>query len=143
MGLLCIFMGTQMFQTGHQHFGPNCHAYRKMLFPQLPNKVTADLTFDDISKIVIQAHGVLFALAGVAIMLGNRFLGPLIVIYQMQFLIVMQDNPYLVDYIKPAPKSKAYKWADLTRHISVIGAAVLMMSAEVQVADEKEEKKKK
>ena len=61
----------------------------------------------------------------------------------MQFLIVMQDNPYLVDYIKPAPKSKAYKWADLTRHLSVIGAAVLMMSADVQVAEEKEDKKKK
>ncbi len=114
-----------------------------MLFPKLPNKLIADLTFDDISKIVIQAHGVLFALAGIAIMLGNRYLGPLIVIYQMQFLMIMQDNPYLVDYIKPAPKSKAYKWADLTRHISVIGAAVLMMSAEVQVADEKEDKKKK
>lgn len=68
-------------------------------------------------------------LAGLLVMFGNRFIGPLIIIYQMFFLILLQNNPYLTDYIKPAPKNKAYKWGDLTRHISVIGAALLIMSA--------------
>lgn len=51
----------------------------------------------------------------------------------------MQNNPYLIDYIKPAPKNKAYKWGDLARHISVIGAALLIMSAPKQKEREDEE----
>lgn len=58
--------------------------------------------------------------------------------------MLLQDNPMLVDHIKPAPKSKAYKWGDLTRHLSVIGVAVLIMaapavkdSAEVDAEDKK------
>lgn len=69
------------------------------------------------------------AIAGLLIAIGNRFIGPFIIIYQMLFLILMQNNPYLVDFIKPAPKNRAFKWGDLARHISVIGAALLIMAA--------------
>lgn len=87
------------------------------------------LTFDDLAMYVVQAHGVLMCLAGVLIAMGNQTMGPLLMIYQMAFLMLLQDNPLLVDYIKPAPKSKAYKWGDLTRHLSVMGVAVLMLAA--------------
>lgn len=83
MGLLCVFMGTQMVQTGHEHFGPSFHAYRKWLAPQIPNKLAEGITFDDLAKMIVQLHGALMCLAGVLIMFGNRFVGPLIMIYQM------------------------------------------------------------
>jgi len=60
---------------------------------------------------------------------GNRGIAPLMVIWQMVFLMILQDNPLLIEHIKPSPKSKAYKWGDLTRHLSVIGASVLIMAA--------------
>ena len=87
------------------------------------------MTFDDLAQMITQAHGVLLMLAGLGIMMGEKLMAPLLLAYTMVFLMVLQDNPLLVDYIKPAPKSKAYKWGDLTRHLSVIGASVLLMAA--------------
>lgn len=139
MGLLCVFMGTQMIQTGHQHFGPLVHAYRQMVYPQMKNKISESLTFDEVAKYVIQAHGVLMCLAGVLIIIGNKTYGPLLLIYQMSFVMLLQDNPYLISYIKPAPKSKNYKFGDLARHLSVIGVAVLLLAAPEVKNDEDEE----
>lgn len=63
----------------------------------------------------------------------------------MQLLMILQDNPLLVNYIRPAPKSKSYKWGDLTRHLSVIGVAILIMAAPGEKKEdvEREEKKQK
>ena len=84
--------------------------------------------------------------AGVLIALGNRLLGPILLIFEMELLIVLQDNPFIIDHIKPAPKNKNYKWADLTRHLSVIGVAILMMAAspvkDQEEGEEKDHKKK-
>lgn len=148
MGVLCIFMGTQIIQGGHSLHGPSFHAYRKWLAPQIPNKLTDTLTFDDLAQIVLQVHGGMMVAAGLGIMFGNRVVAPLVLMYVMGFLMVLQDNPLLVDYIKPAPKSKNYKWGDLTRHLSVIGAAVLIIAAspskkeELNVEELKEKKAK-
>jgi hypothetical protein len=44
------------------------------------------------------------------------------------------------------PKNKNYKWGDLTRHLSVIGVAILLMAAnpvkDAEDAEEKENGKK-
>jgi len=50
IGLLCIFMGTQLFQTGHALHGPSVHAYRKWLYPTLPNKLSIGITFDELAQ---------------------------------------------------------------------------------------------
>lgn len=127
-----------MIQTGHEHFGPYFHAYRKWVMPELKNRITPTITFDDLAKFAVMAHGVIMVLAGLLIAMGNRILGPILLIFEMEFLIILQDNPLLIDYIKPAPKNKNYKWADLTRHLSVIGVAILLMAAS-QVKDTNEE----
>jgi hypothetical protein len=118
-----------MVQSGHEHFGPYFHAYRKWIYPELKNRLTPSLTFDDVAKYVVIAHGVIMCLAGVLIALGNRVLGPILLIFEMELLIVLQDNPFIIDHLKPVPKNKNYKWADLTRHLSVIGVAILLMAA--------------
>ena len=43
-------------------------------------------------------------LAGALMIMGYRKLGAFLLMYTMVFLMILQDNPYLVDYIKPAPK---------------------------------------
>lgn len=144
MGLVCIFTGVQMIQTGHEHFGPYFHAYRKWIYPELKNRITPSWTFDDLAKLVVIVHGCIMCAAGVLIALGNRVLGPILLIFEMEFLIVLQDNPLLINYIKPAPKNKNYKWADLTRHLSVIGVAILLMAASpVKDSNTEEEENKK
>ena len=97
--------------------------------PDLKNRLTPSWTFDDVAKLVVIVHGVIMCLAGVLIALGNRLLGPILLIFEMELLIILQDNPFIIDHIKPVPKNKNYKWADLTRHLSVIGVAILMMAA--------------
>ena len=109
--------------------------------PDLKNRLTPSWTFDDLAKLVIVVHGVIMCVAGVLIALGNRLLGPILLIFEMELLIVLQDNPFIIDHIKPAPKNKNYRWADLTRHLSVIGVAILMMAASpVKDQEEGEEK---
>ena len=78
---------------------------------------------------MIIVHGILMCLAGVLIAIGNRVLGPILLIFEMEFLIILQDNPFIIDHIRPAPKNKNYRWGDLARHLSVIGVAILMMAA--------------
>ena len=135
-----------MIQTGHEHFGPYFHAYRKWIYPELKNRLTPSWTFDDVCKLVVICHGVLMCLAGVLIAWGNRLVGPIILIFEMEFLMVLQDNPLIIDHLKPVPKNKNYKWGDLTRHLSVIGVAILLMAANPvkdQDSDEAEKEKKK
>lgn len=85
-------------------------------------------------------------LAGVLIAWGNRLVGPIILIFEMEFIMVLQDNPFIIDHIKPVPKNKNYKLGDLTRHLSVIGVAILLMAAnpvkDAEDAEEKENGKK-
>jgi uncharacterized membrane protein YphA (DoxX/SURF4 family) len=82
-------------------------------------------------------------LSGALMIIGFRKLGAFLLMYTMVFLMILQDNPYLVDYIKPAPKSKSYKWADLTRHLSVMGAGLLVLVARPEEKKDLELKKKK
>jgi len=85
---VCIY-GRLNDLTGHDHFGPYFHAYRKWIMPDLKNRITPSLTFDDLAKIVVIIHGVLMCLAGVLIALGNRVLGPILLIFEMELLIVL------------------------------------------------------
>ncbi len=76
--------------------------------------------------------------SGILIMTGNRVLGPVLLIFEMEFLIVLQDNPFIVEYLKPKRKMNVFslanvvrniRWTDLGSHLSVIGIAVLMLAS--------------
>jgi len=57
-------------------------------------------------------------------------------------MLATQDNPLLLDYIKPKPKMMKIRYDDLARHISIIGALIYMMVCEPvsDIDHEKEEK---
>ncbi len=76
--------------------------------------------------------------SGILIISGNRVLGPVLLIFEMEFLIVIQDNPFIVEYLKPKRKMNAFslgnvvnniRWTDIASHFSVIGIAVLMLAS--------------
>jgi hypothetical protein len=142
LGLCCLYMGSQMLQTGHEFYGPYFHAWRRLLLPSLKNRLTPSWTFDDLAKMVCMIHGVLMCLSGLLIMWGNKNLGPVLLILEMEFMIILVDNPLLTEHLKPQPKSTKYKWDQLTRHISVIGVAVLMMCSPLAKSDDDEEPEK-
>ena len=54
-------------------------------------------------------------------------MGGLILILAMAFLFATQDNPILVEYLKPKPKSGTIRYDDLARHISILGAILFFM----------------
>lgn len=57
--------------------------------PELKNRITPTITFDDLAKFAVMAHGVIMVLAGLLIAMGNRILGPILLIFEMEFLIIL------------------------------------------------------
>ena len=78
---------------------------------------------------MINVHGIIMCITGLLIMTGSKVVGPALLIFEMELMMVLQDNPFLTEYIKPAPKSTKFRWEMLFRHISVVGVAVLLMAA--------------
>lgn len=68
-------------------------------------------------------------ICGILIMNGSKVYGPCLLIFEMELLLVLQDNPFIIEHVKPAPKTKNYRFNDLFRHLSIIGVAVLLMAA--------------
>jgi len=85
----------------------------------------------------------MMALGGFLIVLNRKVIGPLLLILSVLFIIATQDNWLLKEYIKPAPKAKHYRWNDLCRHVSIIGAALLIMTTNEAPEEEDEEDKEK
>lgn len=74
------------------------------MFPFINNKLTPSWTYDDLGKFVINVHGLIMCMTGLLIMTGSKILGPALLLLEMELMIVLQDNPFLTDYIKPTPK---------------------------------------
>jgi len=101
------------------------------------------MPYDDFTNACVMVRAVLMCLAGVLIAGGERHIGPTFLILSMVFLIALQDYALINNLIKPAPKTKTLKYSDLTRHISVIGGALFIMSTGVPVAPVQEKKGKR
>ena len=111
--------------------------------PDSKNRINANYTFEDVFKIVVQVEGGLFMLGGFLILLNQRVAGGLICILALIFIFATQDNPTLTDHIKPKPKYFKYRYDDLSRHISLLGAILYLMTVPPVVDPEPEVKKKK
>jgi hypothetical protein len=91
----------------------------------------------------MMVRAVLLGLAGLLIAAGERRAGPIFLILSTACLIGLQDYALLNDLVKPAPKTKAFKYSDLARHVSVIGGALFIMATEEPVAPVQIKKGKK
>ena len=74
--------------------------------------------------------GVAFCIGGFFLLLNFRKFGGIICILAIGFMLATQDNPLLLEHIKPKPKVMKIQLGDLARHISVIGALIYMMVTE-------------
>ena len=85
---------------------------------------------------------------GVLLAANRRVAGGLLILLSFTFLLLTQDNPMLIEHIKPKPKTTTIRMDDLSRHISLMGAILYMMVVppcldEEPDHDEFEDKKKK
>lgn len=126
--VVVVYAGFLIYEGGNEFYGPFLHAYRRLLAPEMKNRINQDWTFEELHNIAIQVLGGLMMLSGALIALNRTFLGPLILMICVLFMIGTQDNPWIKDYIKPAPKLKVYRWNDLCRHISIVGVCLLLMT---------------
>ena len=60
----------------------------------------------------------------------------------MLMIIAMQDNPLILDLIKPKPKYDSIKLNDATRHVAIIGASLFIMASESAPYEKEEDKEK-
>ena len=78
-------------------------------------------------------------MTGLLIMTGSKVVGPCLLIFEIELMMVLQDNPLITEYIKPVPKKTSFRWDFLFRHLSVIGVAVLLMVAPLEKSEDEEE----
>ena len=122
-----IFFGYNVLAQSRDFYVPYLHAWRRMLLPESKNRINASLTFEEAFDYTIQAVGFLMIFGGALLALNKRVPGGLICLLALTFLLVTQDNPFLVEYIKPKPKVEKIRYDDLARHLSLIGAILFLM----------------
>ena len=143
MALVLIYFGYNVFIQGQEFYIQYLHAWRQMLLPDSKNRINKDFTYEEVFKIVVQVEGGLFMLGGFLILLNQRVAGGLICIFALIFIFATQDNPTLHPHIKHQPKHFKYRYDDLSRHISLLGAILYLMTVPPIVDPEPEVKKKK
>ena len=115
-----------------EFYTPYLAAWMKLLFPDLKaqGRFNESFTYNQLYMYVIQAVGATFCLGGFFLLLNFRKLGGIICILAVGFMIATQDNPLLLEHLKPKPKIMKINLGDLARHISLIGALIYMMVVE-------------
>lgn len=135
-----LYMGFQVFASGHEFYSPYWHAIRKTLLPDSKNKIEGlDITFDQLNKYLTMVMGGLLMLGGLLTALNQRTRGPFFVMLAVIMMVVTQDNPYIRDQIKPKPKTTHIRYNDFFRHLSLIGACLYIMVTPPAEDPEKEE----
>ena len=74
--------------------------------------------------------GATFCTGAFFLLINFRKFGGMICILAISFMLATQDNPLLLEHIKPKPKVMKIQLGDLARHISLIGALIYMMVTE-------------
>ena len=113
-----------------------------MVLPNSKNRINESFTYEEVFAYLIQAVGFIFMLGGALITANKRMIGGVVCLVAITFLLATQDNPMLIEHIKPKPKSKTIRFDDLARHLSLIGAILYMMFVPPVVDEEPEEDKK-
>ena len=141
--LILVFFGYNMMSQSRDFYMPYLHGIRRIISPLSKNRIKEGLTYEDVFGWVVQAEGGLFMLAGLLIAMNKRVIGGIFALLAISFLLATQDNPMLIEYLKPKPRSSSIRYDDLARHISLIGAVLFFMLVDPVVDPEPLVKKKK
>ena len=125
--LTICYTGMQMLQKGQEFYNPFLHAWRRMLMPESKNKISDGMTWEQINTQITKGMGVLMISGGLLILANMRKMGSVLVMLVLAFMMLTQDNPYIMGFIKPKPKNSHFRMNDFTRHLSLLGTCLFMI----------------
>ena len=126
-GILCCYLGYEIFMGGYEFWQPFLHGARKVAFgAKSKNRITNDLTFNDVFRIGIQVAGFMFCLGGLLIAMGKNKAGAFFVAIPLLVMIATIDNPIVRNESGANYKKKSFPWSSLLRHVSVLGGVILI-----------------
>ena len=127
MALAVVWTGLQMVENGGATYSPLLHAWRRMLVPELKNRISDNWTWEMVNTQIIKAMGCLMIAGGLLILVNLKKAGGAAVVVVLSFLILTQDNPLIKGFIRPKPKDNCKMMNDFTRHLSLLGVCLFMM----------------
>ena len=103
-----VFFGYNMILQGSEFYLPYIQALLKLGFPdsKFQGRFSDSYTYSQLFTLVVQAIGCTFCAGGFFIAINFRKIGCTICILATCFLLATQDNPLLLDHLKPAPAKK-------------------------------------
>ena len=126
-----IVMGFLIFMNGHYVYDKYLHAFRKQFLPDSHGSQTVLglLTWEDLNRHLIHADGLLFIISGLLLLFNKKKTGACILLFAIFFVLCTKDNPFLTSNLKSIQNEKGQRMKDFIKHISVVGAVLLMLAA--------------
>ena len=116
-----------MVENGAAIYSPLLHAWRRMLVPELKNRISDNWTWEMVNTQIIKAMGSLMIAGGLLILVNLKKAGGAAVIVVLGFLVLTQDNPLIQGFIRPKPHESGRRMYTFTRHLSLLGVCLFMM----------------
>ena len=133
IGLVAVLVGLQTLSNGHALYDESLNDLRKTFMPSTlatqPVCSGTSLTWEELNRHLITADASLYILAGLLILLNARCTGGFLLMLAALFIVAVKDFPGLRhSALKSTVKERNEKLAVLMQNLSVIGAALLIMS---------------
>ena len=72
LAALCIYIGYSLYMDGNEFYNPYFHAFRKALLGKnAKNRITNDLTYDEVNYQFVRCLGALFVVGGALTGIGQ------------------------------------------------------------------------
>jgi hypothetical protein len=120
-----------IFTTDYHSYSKNLHDLRRLVLPDSQGHHEAfglGITFEQLNQYLLQVDGLLFLTSAFFVFFNFRFLGGFFLIVAEVFLLMTKDNPFLHSTMLSSQAERNQKCNDVLKHMSFIGAALLLMS---------------
>ena len=93
------------------------------------------MKYEDVFVQACQIIGAMSIMGGVFILLNRRVIGVTLCLISLLCVIATQDNPLIIEHVKPRPQAQSINFEELSRHLS-FGAALVYLMIVPECSDE-------
>ena len=110
------------------------HSLRKMYLPKSkPGDVSPlGMSWNDLNIVLISAEGGLFMACAFMVILGQDVLASLLLIIAVGFMAASKDNFWMESDVSAIKREKGTRLERISRDVSVLGVAVMLMGGYMQ-----------
>ena len=133
IGFLALLTGLQMLYNGQASYDESLHEFRKTFYPNTlaTNPVCSGtkLTWEEFNLYAIKGEAALFIISGALILLNRKCTGSLFLVAAVTFIFIVKDLPWLRhSTLKSTRLERNEKLIDILKNLSMLGAAILLMT---------------